>query len=94
MGSAAAVAARPSVCCRHGYRKHHDTKKHQCCNKTLPKGERGDYADDAVQRPQHNHNCPGHNGPGVMAGIPTIRKRMKSFPFMVAKHLLSLVDSA
>jgi len=30
----------------------------------------------------------------VMAGIPTIRKRMKSFPFMVAKHLLSLVDSA
>ena len=28
----------------------------------------------------------------VMAGIPTITKRTKSFPFMVAKHLLSLLD--
>ena len=28
----------------------------------------------------------------VMVGSPTIRKRMKSFPFMVSKHLLSLLD--
>lgn len=79
MGSAAAVAVGwRHICCRHGCSENYDAKKHQCCNKTLPKGERGDYATTAQ----------------VMVGIPTIRKRMKSFPFMVAKHPLSLVDSA
>lgn len=80
MGSAAAVAVGwRHICCRHGCSENYDAKKHQCCNKTLPKGERGDYADDAVQRPQHNHNCPCHNGPGD-GRDPDHKKKNEEFP--------------
>lgn len=65
LGSAAAVAVRwRHIRCRHGRTEYDYGKNHNRSDQAAPKRKGWDCAAQRVQRPQHNHNCPGQDGPG------------------------------